>query len=243
MTNISGCSVVRSRKNGNSRRATRMSRRSRAKKTAEAGTSARGAANVAAVTQPSRLSPLPSRLSRSSKLPSCQRHEESLQARWKEVDVGYCAAGGLRCFDQSRQYLSAPRAMRAQQSITRLYSTHAIDRLGDLGSRCGITVQHELDQSPAWCLCLERSRGVERKQFPLIDDRKSIAKTIRLVHVVRRHDNRPAAIMHIAQNFPESEPCLRIEPDRRLVEEDDVRLVHQCAHDHQPLLLATRHFG
>ncbi len=47
--------------------------------------------------------------------------------------------------------------------------------------------------------------------------------------------------MQRAQDVPQREARLRVEPHRRLVEKDDVRLVDQRARDHQALLLSARH--
>jgi hypothetical protein len=57
---------------------------------------------------------------------------------------------------------------------------------------------------------------------------------------VRRHYYGSAARVQVPQNVPEIETRLWIEADRRLIQKDDVRLVHQRSHDHEPLLLAAR---
>ena len=53
--------------------------------------------------------------------------------------------------------------------------------------------------------------------------------------IVRPSSCKPRRISH------SDEPRLRVESDGRLVEEDHVRLVDQCARDHQALLLAAGH--
>ena len=130
--------------------------------------------------------------------------------------------------------------MRAQYSISCLHSADARHRLRDLRRWMRVAVQHELDQRPTRRLRLERSGRVEREQFAPVDDRKPVAQAVRFVHVVRRHHDRAPALVQIAQNVPQIESSLRIEAHCRLVEKDDVGLVHQRAHDHQPLLLPAR---
>src|SRR5262249_3720064 len=48
--------------------------------------------------------------------------------------------------------------------------------------------------------------------------------------------------VELTEDVPEGEARLRVEADRRLVEEDDARLVNEGARDHETLLLAARHF-
>src|SRR3954464_4223392 len=113
ITNISGCSVVRSRKNGSSRLATRMSRLNSEKKIDDARTSARGAAIVAVVIQPAHIPHAASRIPPSSQLPPRQRHEQRLQTGLKQVDVRHGSPGVLRRLDERRQRLSAAIALHS----------------------------------------------------------------------------------------------------------------------------------
>src|SRR6266516_6162258 len=159
------------------------------------------------------------------------------------MDVGDGASCHVRCFYQRRQDLPAPAAVGAQDSISRLNSADSFDRLSNLGSRRWVTVEHELDQCPARCLLLECPRCIKREQPAAIDDRQSVTQTIRFVHVVSRHDDRTTTVVQIAQNLPQVYPSLWVESDSWLVEEKNVRLVHQRAHDHQPLLLPTGKLG
>jgi hypothetical protein len=55
-----------------------------------------------------------------------------------------------------------------------------------------------------------------------------------------RHDDRPSARVQIPENLPQVEARLWIEADRRLVQENDIGLVHERPHDHEALLLAAR---
>src|SRR5512141_2692040 len=89
--------------------------------------------------------------------------------------------------------------------------------------------------------CLESGRGIESEQLSTIDQRDSIAQLISLIHVVCGHDDRPALRVQIAQNRPQTLPRTRIQPNGRLVEKKNLRLMDQCTCDHQPLLLSARH--
>ena len=60
-----------------------------------------------------------------------------------------------------------------------------------------------------------------------------------LVHVVRRQDERHAALAQLAQAVPDEQARGRVEPGRRLVEEQHLRRVHQRAGDHHALRLAA----
>ena len=78
--------------------------------------------------------------------------------------------------------------------------------------------------SPGAC-ALQRGRRVEREQLALVDDRQAVAELVGFLHVVRRHHDRASLRVQLAQDVPQAEARLRIETDRRLVEEDHARLV------------------
>jgi len=88
-------------------------------------------------------------------------------------------------------------------------------------------------------LRFEPFRRVEREETSTVDERDAIAELVGFRHIVRRHDDGASLRMEVAQNLPQRIPRLRIEPDRRLVEEEDRWLVDQRARDHEPLLLST----
>ena len=50
----------------------------------------------------------------------------------------------------------------------------------------------------------------------------------------------PCSLVDRADDVPQVSPGLRVEPGRRLVQEDDLGVVYQCERDRQPLLLAAR---
>ena len=74
----------------------------------------------------------------------------------------------------------------------------------------------------------------------MIHDPDPVGERGRLVHVVRREDERHAAVAQLAQPVPDEEARRRVEAGRRLVEEEHLRRVHQRARDHHPLRLAAR---
>lgn len=63
---------------------------------------------------------------------------------------------------------------------------------------------------------------------------------------MRGHDDRTTRRLQFLQKFPYCVPRLRIQAHRGLVQEDDLRLMHQRPRGHEPLLLSARqlvHFG
>ncbi len=86
---------------------------------------------------------------------------------------------------------------------------------------------------------LERDGRIERDQAGVIHDADPVA-VLRLVHVVRRHEDGDAlALAQFVDVRPDVLARLRVEPDGRLIEEEDGRVVQQPARDLQPPLHAT----
>src|SRR3954463_2860869 len=77
----------------------------------------------------------------------------------------------------------------------------------------------------------------------MIDDRNAIAQDLRLVHVVRREDDRAAECFELRDEIPELTPGLWVESSRGLVEEDEVGLSDNCARERETLFLSARQFS
>ena len=67
----------------------------------------------------------------------------------------------------------------------------------------------------------------------LVHDDEPVAELLGLVHVVGRQDERHATLLQAVEAVPEQVAGLRIEAGRRLVEEEQVRLVDQRPGDRQ----------
>ena len=84
------------------------------------------------------------------------------------------------------------------------------------------------------------ARRPERDDLAVVHDRHAIAQPLRFVHVVRREHDRAARALELVDEIPELPARLRIEPGRRLVEEQQLRIADQRAGEREPLLLAAR---
>ncbi len=88
---------------------------------------------------------------------------------------------------------------------------------------------------------LELQRRVERDELAVVDDRDPVAELVRLVHVVRREHHREVALAAEAiEHLPDRDARHGVEPGRRLVEDEDPRLVHEAARDLEPPPHAAR---
>ncbi len=76
-----------------------------------------------------------------------------------------------------------------------------------------------------------------RDDEPAIHDRDDVAEVVRLFHVVRRQQDRPALGLDGPEQLPEVVAGLRIEAGRRLVEEQDARVVGEGDREQQALHL------
>ena len=91
--------------------------------------------------------------------------------------------------------------------------------------------------------CLKRFGRIEDDDLAPVHDRDSVAE-LGLVHVVGGHEDRDAlGLFEQLDVAPDRVACLRIEPDRRLVEEQDARGVHEAAGDLQASAHPARERG
>ena len=73
-----------------------------------------------------------------------------------------------------------------------------------------------------------------------VDDRDVPAEALGFLEVVRRQDDRRALLVDLAQEDPHAAADLDVDARGRLVEDQEARLVHQRARDHEPPLHAAR---
>ena len=86
----------------------------------------------------------------------------------------------------------------------------------------------------------QRGRSVDVDDAAVIDDRHPVAEALGFLHQVGRQEHGLAALADPAHQIPDRPPRLRIEAGRQLVQEHDLRVVHQRQGDEQPLLLSAR---
>ena len=67
-----------------------------------------------------------------------------------------------------------------------------------------------------------------------IDDGDALAPPLRFLEVVRREHDRHTGPLELGQHLVDPLPALRINADRRLVEQDELRLMHEAAGDVEP---------
>ena len=79
-----------------------------------------------------------------------------------------------------------------------------------------------------------------RDELPVVDDADAVADAVRLLHVVRRVEDRHAARAECADALEDRVPALRIHADRRLVQHEQRRPVQQPGRDVQPAPHAAR---
>ena len=86
----------------------------------------------------------------------------------------------------------------------------------------------------------QRARRVQRHNLTVVDDRHPVAQPLGLFHVVRRVDDRHAGVsvqpLHVVEDVI---PALRIHANRRLVQDQQLRLVQQARRQVQPTLHAA----
>src|SRR6188474_185793 len=79
-----------------------------------------------------------------------------------------------------------------------------------------------------------------RDDAAVVNDCHAVAEELRLIHVVRRQENRSAARPELIEQRPQLTARLRVEAGGRLVEEQQIRIAGDRARKRETLLLATR---
>ena len=74
----------------------------------------------------------------------------------------------------------------------------------------------------------------------MVHDDEPVAELLGLVHVVRRQDERHAALLQPVEAVPDDVAGLRVEAGGRLVEQQQLGLVDERAGDREPALHAAR---
>src|ERR1700733_8847882 len=81
------------------------------------------------------------------------------------------------------------------------------------------------------------ARGLRGQQLAMVDDGNPIAHRLGLLHRVRRQQNAPALLAQVLDPAPQLTPRLRIQTCRRLVEQEQRRLMDHGDLQRQALLL------
>src|SRR5437773_1475001 len=117
-------------------------------------------------------------------------------------------------------------------------------RLEDLG-RGGAVPRRRLDDHahPDAGVAFRLVDRPEEDRAPLVHDQQMVREDLRLVEVVRRQEDGRAFPRELPQHVPDGAPTERIEADRRLVQEQDLRVGHHRHGDDQPLAEAAGQVG
>ncbi len=113
--------------------------------------------------------------------------------------------------------------------------SHRLDVLGRIAGDA-------YDQAPGRQPPPQRRRPIERQQ-PFVEHGDAIRQTLGLVEIVRRHEDRAAGCPPLLEQPANHSRHLWIESRRRLVEEQDRRIVQERAGQRDPLPQAFRQFG
>ncbi len=102
---------------------------------------------------------------------------------------------------------------------------------GRAGRKFDARIRAGVDQQPLG--------GVQGDDSRVVHDGHAVAEDLGFVHVMRGEDDRFALALDQPHQIPEVAPGLGIEAGRRLVEKEDLRVVHQGDGDGEPLFLSA----
>src|SRR5579884_1074428 len=153
--------------------------------------------------------------------------EHVVQARTAERDRLQRQAGAVEQAEDGRQRRLAPLDVQADAVVLAARLAH--ERLRRQQRRRGGRVAvHAEQHDVAGYLALERVGGALGDDLPVIDDRQAVAQRVGLLQVVRGQEHRRPTVAQAPHLVPHPRPRLGVEAGRRLVEEDQPRLVDQA---------------
>ena len=82
----------------------------------------------------------------------------------------------------------------------------------------------------------ELSPGALGEQSPLVEDPHTVAEAFRLLHVVRRVQDRQATRAELLHGVEDGIATLRVHADGRLVQDEQTRAMEESQADVQPAL-------
>ena len=146
----------------------------------------------------------------------------------------------------ARAAASAPRASRLTVAVRNLIAGVLAHQIVDARHRrrarpdpAGDAVVSDTD-----CMAVDSAIRLARRaggdDAAAIDDRDPIAELLGLVDVVRGQQHRVAVAFHLRDFGVQFAARLRIEPGRRLVQKDELRVVDERQRDGEPLSLPSR---
>src|SRR5437763_684410 len=150
--------------------------------------------------------------------------EHVVEARPVQLDR---AEGQARAVERAQDLRDRGRAgvhVQPQAVVDRLQLAHvrlAVEQLRR--ARAGAVEAHR--DHVAGHLPLQRVGGTLGDDLPVVDDRDPVVEGVGFLEVVRGDEDRHALSAQPADLLPHVRPALRVQPGRRLVEEDDLRLV------------------
>ena len=151
-----------------------------------------------------------------------------------EVLDAYSPLSGVRKH-RSEGRLKVPRVQRDASVL----DVHLLDA-GQRPEGGRVSVRGELDRVPLLEIQDQLLGFVEGEDLAMVHDPDPLAQAFRLLHVVRRQHDRLARVAQLFYHVPQTPPSLRVETRRRLVEEHNLRVVHERERDREPLLLSSR---
>src|ERR1700722_5879343 len=148
---------------------------------------------------------------------------------------------------QANRGVVAPHRFHARQSLPTFKVVAMVVRISDRAVATGLCkclylcaiftdlkLHHVMSAEPV----NQIRRGSFSDNFSVIDNRQPVAKPLRLIHVMRSQQNRPAFFLEHANDVPKLSPALWIEPRSRLVKKKYSWIPHQRRGHGQPLLLS-----
>src|SRR5262245_9181383 len=181
-----------------------------------------------------------------AKLLAGQRDKHVLQRGLGDRHVPDAPGARPDQLDQARQDAAAVVGVQGQRpdpllvEVARDDTLHRRELVERLGERRVETLDLKLHDVELLDRLLQAGRRVQRNDLAQVDDAHAVAELVGLFHVVCRQQDRSPLLLDLGDQLAQVAGRLRVEADRRLVQQQHRRVGQQRLSDRDPLFHAGR---
>src|ERR1700694_5088903 len=159
-----------------------------------------------------------------------------LQTGLGDVNVAQCDAGSRgKIGNLGNQRTATVGVQVSALAVGGAHFPDASQALETLQQIWGVPAKAEAQEEAAGNGSLQLLRGSQSDDAAMINDGEALTQRVGLFHVVNGQQNRFAALVVFADDFPQEQTGLRVQASTRLVQEKDLWIVHHGAGDGEAL--------
>src|SRR3546814_750744 len=157
-------------------------------------------------------------------------------APWSMMPPGSLRRSASLLYCVAIRQAQTSRAGSVEAALARCHAGHHLGGAELLGDPVDGTDHVDAEHLSFSDGCRQLAGGALRLQLALVDDADAVAQPLGLFHVVRRVEDGHALARELLDGVEDRVAGLRVDPDRRLVEHQQLRAVQQPDPDVEPAL-------